>query len=118
MKFVDKLVEKALDVAPQLKTLKEHVDDAEKRFKSEIIEVRIKMNENLIEAIEYMYKVQDNVAAVKNSVESIITTLELHQKAITDLYAAINAVTSVINDKRSSAMDLPDIKKVKDEKPN
>lgn len=121
MKFIEKMVEKVLKTSPQL--LEKALESSPKLLEvlslvNEKIEIIVKrVDDDALAAIKLISKTSDRVSDLTTAVINITRTLELHQKAITDLYSAQNAINSALSDKRPS-IDLPEIKKSKDEKPN
>lgn len=110
MKLIERMVEAAFETSNKLKQFKNDVDLS-------IVDFKIKINKDVTTALELLVKINDRVADLTTAVVSITQTIQLHQKAITDIYSMQAAINNALQDRRAT-VELPETKKTKNEKPN
>jgi|SRR3990167_7648158 hypothetical protein len=110
MKMIDKMVEKALDSSPRLLEILSTIG-------TKMEQIMDRVDKDAEVAYDLITKVSARISDLTTAVVNVTQTLQLHQKAITDLYSMQNAINNALNDRRPS-VELPDGKKTKNEKPN
>ncbi len=110
MKLIERMVEAAFETSNRLKQFKNDVD-------LNIVDFKIKVNKDVTTALESLVNINDRVADLTTAVVNITQTIQLHQKAITDIYNMQAAINNALQDRRAT-VELPETKKTKNEKPN
>ena len=110
MKLIEKMVEAAFETSTKLKQMKNDID-------LNVVDFKIKVNRDLTAALELLANMSDRVSDLTTALINVTQTIQLHQKAITDLYSMQSAINNALQDRRAT-VELPETKKTKNEKPN